>query len=244
MELATTDQNAAKAFYTSLFGWSSTDSVMGPNQTYTMFHLEGREAAAAYSLQSDQLAQGVPPNWGLYISVTSADETAKKAAENGGKVLCAGFDVYNFGRMAVIADPTGAVFCVWQAKEHKGIGIHNQQGSFCWADLSTPNQARAAEFYTRVFGWSMPGGDNGYLHIVNGKDFIGGIPPAAYGNPNTPPHWLLYFQVDDCDGSTQKAKDLGANIFMGPMTMEKVGRMAVLADPQGAVFSLFQPSPR
>jgi uncharacterized protein len=244
MELVTTDQSAAKAFYTPLFGWSFRDSPMGPNQTYTMFTLEDREAAAAYTLQADQIAIGIPPHWGLYISVASVDETLKKAAENGGKILSGPYDVYTFGRMATIADPTGAVFCVWQAKDHQGNRIRNQQGSFCWADLSTADPARAAEFYTRVFGWSMPPGDTGYLHIVNGPDFIGGIPPAAHRNPNAPPHWLLYFQVDDCDASTQKAKDLGAKVFMGPMTMEKVGRMTVLADPQGAAFSLFQPLPR
>lgn len=244
VELATSDQSAAKVFYATLFGWQFTDSPMGPNDFYTMFTLEGRNAAAVYTLRSDEVKMGVPPHWNLYISAASADATAARAASCGGTVLAPPFDVYTYGRMAVISDPTGAVFCLWEPKSHTGLGIQGRHGTFCWADLSTPDPARAAEFYTEVFGWSMPPGDGGYRHIVNGADFIGGITPVEHRNPNAPPHWLVYFQVDDCDAATTSAKELGASVFAGPMTIENVGRMTVLADPQGSVFSLFQPLPR
>jgi hypothetical protein len=243
VELGTSDQLAAKDFYTSLFGWQYVDSPMGPNDYYTMFMLENRNAAAGYTLRPDEVSHGVPPHWNLYISVDSADAAAKRAVECGGVILAGPFDVYTHGRMAVIADPTGAVFSVWEPKSHTGIGVHGQHASFCWADLSTPEPARAAQFYKDVFGWTMRAGDEEYLHIANAGEYIGGIPPASRRAAHQPPHWLIYFQVDDCDAATAKAKELGASVFAGPMTIEHVGRMTVLADPQGAVFSLFQPLP-
>ena len=215
---------------------------MGPAGVYTTFKLEGRDAAAGYTLMPDMLAQGVPPHWALYVAVESADDAAAKATALGGTVLAPPFDVFDFGRMAVLRDPTGAAISVWQAKKHHGIGITGVPGTLCWADLSTPDQARAAEFYKALFGWEIaPGQDSsGYLHIKNGEEFIGGIPPAQFRDPNTPPHWLGYYLVKDCDASTAKAKELGANVYMSPTTMEGVGRWSVIADPQGAVCALFQ----
>src|SRR5260370_18855353 len=121
IELATTDQNAAKSFYTSLFGWAVTDNPMGPGDFYSIFKLHGRDAAAAYTMRKDQREQGVPPNWSLYIAVESADQAAAKAAQAGGKVLAPAFHVMDVGRMAVLQDPTSAVSCVWQAKKTHGI---------------------------------------------------------------------------------------------------------------------------
>lgn len=242
IELATTDQNAAKAFYTTLFGWTFQDSEMGSNDFYTMFFLKGRIAAAAYTQRADEQALHIPPHWNLYVNVESADDTAKRAAELGANVLVPPFDVFTYGRMAVIQDPAGAVFSAWQPKEHPGLGIKDEPGSLCWADLNTPDPQGAAAFYSQLFGWQMEASQhgNGYLHIRNGGDYIGGIPPLELRDPNTPPHWLIYMLVSDCDASTEKAKQLGAQIYTGPMTTENVGRMTVLADPQGAVLSLFE----
>jgi hypothetical protein len=244
MELATSDQSAGKTFYSSLFGWECADTPMGPNDHYTIFTLDGRSAAACYTLQPDEAKLGIPPHWNLYIAVADADAATKRAAECGGTVFCGPFDVTTHGRMSTIADPTGSVFSIWEAKDNPGIGIRGQHASFCWADLSTSDPARASQFYADVFGWTIESGDDGYVHIANGSDYIGGLPPAEHRMPHEPPHWQLYFQVDDCDAATRKATELGARIFAGPMTIEHVGRMTVLADPQGAVFSLFQPLPR
>jgi predicted enzyme related to lactoylglutathione lyase len=245
IELATTDQQAAKAFYTSLFGWKDTDSPMGPNAFYTTFTLDDRKAAACYALQPDELRLNIPAHWNLYVCVASADATTKRALESEGKVFCGPFDVMNHGRMSTIADPTGAVFSIWEPKDHPGIGVERQHASFCWADLSTPDPMRAAQFYQDLFGWTMRAGQENYLHIANAgeDDYIGGIPPVSMRQPNEPPHWVIYLQVDDCDAATAKAKELGAKVFAGPMTIEHVGRMTFLADPQGAVFALFQPEP-
>lgn len=243
IELATTDQKAAKSFYSSLFGWDPQDSPMGPDEFYTMFKLEGRDAAAGYTMRPEQRAQGVPPHWMPYIAVDNADQAVNKVKQLGGTVLAPAFDVMEFGRMAVIQDPAGAYFCVWQARKNTGLGIAHVAGTLCWADLSTPDAKRAADFYSGLFGWQIMAGENdksGYLHIKNGEHFIGGIPPAAHRQPGVPPHWLAYFWVDDVDASAAKAKQLGANLYLAPMTVEGVGRMAVIADPQGAVFAIFK----
>ncbi|MGA2475386.1 MAG: VOC family protein [Terriglobia bacterium] len=247
IELSTTDQNAAKSFYSSLFGWASQDFPMGPNDFYTMFQLEGRDTGAAYTMRPEQRSQGVPPHWMIYTAVESADEAAGRVAQLGGKLLAPPCDVYDIGRMAVVQDPTGAVFALWQPKSHTGTGISGVPGTLCWADVMTPDPARAKEFYSSLFAWRIIKGENdpsGYLHIANGEKFIGGIPPANFLGPNVPPHWLVYFLVSNCDETAAKAKELGAKTLLAPTTMEKVGRWAILADPQGAVFAIFQPLPR
>jgi hypothetical protein len=243
IELGTTDQAAAKNFYGSIFGWTPNDMPMGPGAFYTIFRLDGRDAAAGYTLRPDQVAQHVPPHWMLYIQVDKVDESAAKVPQLGGKVIVAPFDVMDAGRMAVIADPAGAYFCLWQANRSTGTQIAQVHGTLCWADLSTPDPERAKAFYSGLFGWQLMVGEkdtSGYLHIKNGEHFIGGVPPAAHRQPGVPPHWLAYFQVDDVDATANKAKEMGAKLFLPPMSMEGVGRMSVIADPQGAVFAIFK----
>jgi predicted enzyme related to lactoylglutathione lyase len=246
IELSTSDQNGAKTFYTSLFGWSIVDSPMGESAelgTYTMFKLDGLDVGAAYTTMPDEVKMGVPPHWNLYVASDDADKTAAQAKELGGKVLAGPFDVMTFGRMAVIADPTGAVFCIWQPKSHIGIRLSNQPGAFCWADLNTPDQTKDEAFYKGLFGWKIAAGEDGsdYLHIQNDGKPIGGVPGASMRDPNVPPSWLIYLQVEDCAAITAKAKELGANILMGNMHMDHVGNFTVMADPQGAVFAVYQP---
>lgn len=245
VELATSDQAAAKKFYTSLFGWTADDSPMGPDAFYTMFRLAGKDIGGGYTLMPDQVAMHVPPNWLVYVAVESADTTIAKAKQLGARVLAGPMDVAEHGRMAVMSDPTGAVFAIWQPKQMPGMGVIGVDGAFSWADLNTSDPKRAAEFYSALFGWKMDAGDedpeHGYLHIKNGDHYIGGIPPAKHLQPGVPPHWLVYFHASDCDAASNKAKSLGANVCYGPVTMENVGRFAIVADPQGAYFSLFQP---
>jgi len=241
IELATTDQDAAKTFYSSTFGWSVNDFPMGPGEVYTMFQLDGRDAAAAYAMRPEQRSQGVPSHWMLYVCVTSADDAVKRAQELGGKVLAPAFDVMDFGRMAVIQDPTGAVFSVWQPMTHIGTRVTGVDGTICWADVSTPDAEAASKFYGALFGWGFEPGDSGYLHIKNGEELIGGVPTGGQRNPHAPPHWLPYFLTSSVDDTARKAKQGGGTFHLPPTTMENVGRMSVIADPQGAVFALFQP---
>lgn len=242
IELSTSDQAAAKTFYESLFGWTPNDMPMGPGEFYTIFRIEGRDAAAGYTLRKEQVAQHVPPNWILYIQVENVDASAAKVSQLGGTVVVAPFDVFDAGRMAVIADPTGAHFCLWQPNRSKGTGIAHVPGTLCWADLSTPDPKRAGEFYAKLLEWQILDDEKGtgYLHIKNGEHFIGGIPPTKTRPPGVPAHWLPYFWVDDVDASAAKAKQLGANVCLPPTSLEDVGRLAVIADPQGAVFAIFK----
>ena len=246
-ELGTTDQNAAKSFYTSLFGWSVVDNPAGPDDFYSIFKLAGRDTGATYTMRKEQRAQGVPPHWMIYIAVDNADQAVAKAAQAGGTVLAPAFDVMEVGRMAILQDPTGAAFSVWQPRSHIGVTIGNTDNTFCWADLSTPEPERAGKFYSEVFGWQAMKDEkdpSGYLHIRNGESFIGGIPPATHRNPQAPAHWLLYFQVAEPEAATNQAVKLGGKVLMPLRTMENVGTWSIVADPQGAVFALFKSARR
>ena len=241
VELATSDQAGAKTFYSSLFGWAPVDFPMGPDEYYTMFKRNGNEAGA-YTMRAAE-RQAAPPHWNLYIAVDSADDSAKRAGELGGKVIAPAFDVMTFGRMAVIQDPTGAAFCIWQSKDHAGATVAGENGTLCWADLSTADSKRARQFYEGLFGWKIGPVENyppDYLLIRNGKALIGGIQPSSYRNPNAPPHWMLFFLMSDVDGAAAKAKELGGAQLVPPMSMGSA-RLSVLADPQGAAFSIIRP---
>ena len=244
MELGTPDQPASKIFYGSLLGWTSQDSPIGPTEAYTMFELEGRPTGGGYRVGPGSHMPGVPPHWDIYIAVASADAIAQKAAAAGATIIKEPFDVFIYGRMAVIQDPTGAIFCIWEAKQHPGILAKNEEGAFCWADLSTPDPAKAKAFYEKVFGWTISVGEgeqSEYLHIQNGEAFIGGVQALEHRNPNAPPHWLIYFQTADCAGVTLKATSMGARALAPTMSMPNVGIFSILADPQGAVFALYEP---
>ena len=244
-ELGTTDQDAAKNFYGGLFGWSYQDFPMGPSGVYTICQLNGRDVGAMYKLNPQQQQMGVPPHWMPYIAVTSADDSAAKIQRLGGKTYMAPFDVMDKGRTTVAQDPAGAMFSIWQPKSSHGTTVTGVSGTACWADLSTPDADAAKKFYSGLFGWKFSEDTDddppsGYIHIQNGEEFIGGVPPAAHRNPHVPPHWMIYFEVADFDGATAKAKQLGGKFLMGPMHMENVGHIAVISDPQGAVSALFK----
>ena len=243
VELETINQNAAKSFYGSLFGWTFADSPIGPSGIYTIFKLGGRDAAAAYTQQEAERASGVPPHWNLYIAVEDADAAAARAVELGGTLAAPPFDVMTHGRMAIVIDPTGAAFCLWQAKQNPGIGVMGENNTFVWADLITGDRAAAKRFYESLFGWKIfPGAgkdESTYLHITANEKGIAGIKPSSMHRPGVPPHWTPYFMVADADATTATAQAQGAKVYAAPMNVDKSLRIAVLADPQGAVFSLF-----
>jgi hypothetical protein len=240
VELATSDRESAKKFYSALFGWNVTDYAGQPGQNYTIFSLNGADAAAAYTQSAEERAM-VPPHWNLYFAVENADVAAVRAKELGGNVVAGPFDAGEFGRMAVIQDPTGTAFCVWQAKSHHGSGVEHESGSFCWADLSSPDPDRAKTFYEALFGWTIVPDAKyppEYLIIKCGGKAIGGVAPIAFRKPGTPAHWMIFFMVGDADSVTAKSKELGGSVLMAaPAGM----KMSVIADPQGAAFSIIQP---
>jgi uncharacterized protein len=236
-ELATTDAAAAKTFYTGLFGWSYVDSPAGPDMIYTRAKKGGNDAAALYQLGKEQ--KGVPPHWNVYFSVASAEESASKAKKLGAKALMEPFDVMEYGRMAILQDPQGATFSLWEPRKHIGAEVMNEPNTACWAELDTTDTSAAGKFYTALFGWGTKVGGDYTEFQVSGRSFAGMMKIAKEWG-NVPPNWLVYFAVDDCDATAAKAQKLGAKIFMQPTDIPKTGRFAMLQDPQGALFAVIK----
>jgi len=243
VELGTSNGNAGKKFYSELFSWDTEDYPTGPNMVYTMLRLDGKDVGGLYQLTDEMTSQGVPPHWLSYVSANNADETAAKVKEQGGALIKEPFDVMDIGRMAVVQDPTGAVFAIWQPLKHQGAGIVNVPNSFCWNELATKDTKRAGEFYSNLFGWGKKVQQMGpmtYTSFMNGERPAGGMyePPPEMGN--VPPHWLVYFAVDDCDAKAAKASKLGGKTLTPPMDIPGTGRFAVIQDPQGAAFGIIK----
>jgi uncharacterized protein len=240
VELATKDGPAAKKFYTSLFDWGVND-VESDAGTYSMVQKRGKDAGALYQLGPQQ--KGVPPHWNSYICVTSADEYVAKAKKLGGTVVTEPFDVMDQGRMANIQDPTGASFAIWESKKHTGAGIVNEPGAFCWNELYTTDPKRAGDFYSGLFGWSRepmqtPTGE--YTIFKKGDAQAAGMMKIPKEMGPVPPHWLVYFAVDDSDKAVEKAKGMGAQVHVPPTDIPNIGRFAILDDPQGAGFAVIR----
>jgi predicted enzyme related to lactoylglutathione lyase len=243
VELGTSDDQAAKNFYTKLFGWDFVENSMGEHGVYTILKLGGKDVGGLYKLMPDMVARGVPPHWMSYVSVENADEAAEKAKAEGGTIVMGPFDVATLGRMAVVQDPTGAAFSLWEAKEHKGSGIYNVPNSFCWNELATNDPPRAGEFYSNMFGWDKDTQNFGpmeYTMFKNADRGAGGMYKITPEMGPMPPHWLVYFAVDDCDAKVQKATELGASVMKPADDIPGVGRFAILNDPQGAAFALIK----
>lgn len=225
-ELVTSDAAAAKDFYTQLFGWSYADQPIGDGQVYSMAELAGASIAALYA-STDQ-----PPHWNCYVTVASADETAARVARLGGKVIAEPFDVFTSGRMAVLADPTGAILSVWQPQDHIGASLVNTPGALAWNDLVTSDPDTAATFYGELFGWTFQSMAEEYRVIFNGETSNGGMLKQ-----DGPAAWLPYFAHASVDDVVTQIQRLGGQLFNGPIQLPN-GRFAVAGDPQGAVFAV------
>lgn len=263
------DPDAAVAFYSDLFGWECED-VMPPGSDgkYFLARIRGGEVAAIGSTP-----EGAPPQvmWNTYVWVQSTDETAAKVTEAGGTEVVAPFDVMDAGRMAVCADPEGAVFCVWQANRHKGARIVNEPGTLNFNGLNTRDPEGAKSFYGSVFGWTtLEMGDRwqawrlpGYGDFLERRDpglrtrmaqtggpegfedVVATLNPITDDQAQVPAHWSVTFAVDDADAIAAKAAQLGGQVVVAPFDAPWV-RMSVIADPQGATFiaSQFVPENR
>jgi uncharacterized protein len=253
------DPEAAVAFYSRLFGWDVED-VMPPGSEakYLIARIRGGDVAGAGSIPP-----GAPPRavWNTYIWVENADDTAARVRDAGGTALMEPGDVMEAGRTAVFADPEGAVFCVWQAKQHKGSRVVNEHGSVNFNGLNTRNPDAAKAFYGSVFGWqtlTLPSGDElwtlpGYgdhlerdnpglrkmIADVGGppgfEDVVAALKPIPEGQADPPAHWDVTFAVNDADAAARKATELGAKVLAGPFDAPWA-RTTVIEDPQGATF--------
>jgi predicted enzyme related to lactoylglutathione lyase len=237
-ELATSDQDAAKEFYAGLFGWQSDDRPVGDGVYYSMQLLDGKMVSAIASQPQQQRDAGVPPLWNTYVSVQDADAVAERAEELGAAVHAPPFDVMSVGRMAVIRDPQGAYFMLWQPREHIGAGLVNAPGALVWNELQSPDLDASASFYSDLFGWQVEQATDmqePYLMIKNGAANNGGMRELT---PPSPPSWLTYFGIDDIDVGLAKLQELGGSRLAGPIDIG-IAQLAVVADPQGAVFALY-----
>ena len=252
------DPDGVLPFYEGLFGWEF-ESVMpeGSGGRYFMARRHGGHVAAIGSIP-----EGAPPmaTWNTYIWVDNADDAAGKTSKAGGTVLTEPFDVMDAGRMAVLADPEGAAFCVWQPKNHRGAQVVNEHGALVFNGLVTRDPVRAKAFYGAVFGWKtleMPGGEMwtlpGYVDHLEERtpglreqmeqmggpegfiDVVAALNPIADGDSDTPAHWSVTFAVDDVEAAAKKVRQLGGEVVSGPVDAPWV-RMAIVKDPQGANF--------
>jgi len=252
------EPEAAVAFYGGLFGWEF-ENVM-PEEAggqYFIGRIRGGDVAAVGSIP-----EGAPQMamWSTYVAVASADETVAKVRDAGGRVMMEPFDAMDAGRMAVLADPEGAVFCVWQAGTNKGAQVVNEHGALNFNGLATRDVDGARAFYGAVFGWelldlpagqmwTLPGyGDHleestpGLREQMAGMgapegfiDVVAALNPIATDDSDTPPHWSVTFGVDDVHSAAATAGDLGGEVLAGPVDVPW-SRMAVIRDPQGATF--------
>ncbi len=252
------DPVAVLDFYGGLFGWEFEDVMPAESDgNYFIGRIRGGDVAAVGSIP-----EGLPSvaTWNTYVAVASADETAGKVRDAGGAVVMEPFDVPGSGRMAVFADPEGAAFGVWEAKEFNGAGIVNEHGSLNFNGLNTRDAEGAKAFYGSVFGWTtlaLPAGEMwtlpGYgddlerdnpglreqVAEMGGPegfvDVVASLSPIADDQPDTPAHWNVTFAVDDADAAAAKAAELGGTVVVPPFDAPWV-RMTILNDPQGATF--------
>jgi predicted enzyme related to lactoylglutathione lyase len=252
------DPEKAVAFYTELFGWEA-EETMGANSPgkYYLCRLRGRDVAAVGSQRGGDAP--LVPAWGTYIWVESADDTVARVTDAGGSVIMEPFDLLDAARMAVVADPAGAVFGVWQPGEHRGSRIVNEPGAWAMSQLNTGDPESAKAFYDAVFGWETDTFDmgEGEISLWRVPGYVGGepeqpvsrevvgvmVPISGDRSPeDVSPHWSVDFWVDDVDAAVDKSAQLGGEVVVSPFHTS-VGRTAVLSDSQGAVFSVSKVGP-
>jgi predicted enzyme related to lactoylglutathione lyase len=247
IDLMSPDADASKAFYAEVFGWDMTDEFDDDgNRIYTMCRVDGKNVAGIGG-QPPGMPEGMPPVWNTYISVADAQASTAAATEAGGSVIMPPMQVMEAGTMAVMADPTGAAFSVWQPNEHIGIQVGNVPNTLSWNELMTRDLDAAKEFYTKVFGWKydvmeMPAGP---YNVIQGGESggLGGLMAMPADVPEqVPNHWMVYFSVSSVDETAGKITGAGGQMVAPPFDIPGVGRMAVAHDTAGGAFSLMQPA--
>jgi uncharacterized protein len=188
------------------------------------------------------MQEGQPPAWMIYMATDDADAAVDRAREAGGNVISEPMDVLDYGRMAIVADPGGAVFGIWQAGRNVGSGVVNEPGAPAWNELNTRDSQEAKKFYGAVFGWDFDDLDMGgerYTTFRVGDRGVGGILDLTErGVPEeVPAHWQVYFGVEDTDAAIEEVKRRGGSVMMGPVDIP-AGRFAILKDPHGASFAV------
>jgi predicted enzyme related to lactoylglutathione lyase len=244
VELTTPDSEAARAFYSRIFGWQIDVNPDPQYGGYAIAKLGADDAAGIGQKQSPD----APTAWGLYIGTDDVDGLAQRVSEAGGTVIAAPFDVGDQGRMAVFADPIGAVISAWQGARMSGFAAY-RTNAFGWAELNARGLERAIPFYESIFGWThetseAAEGVPAYTQFQGaGQQLAGAFEMSQDVPAQVPSFWMIYFNVDDVDATTQAVKDAGGSVTAVPQDYFG-GRFAIVADPQGATFGLFKSSNR
>ena len=243
LDLSTSDEAAAIEFYGSLFGWTNEANDAGGGMMYNMQKQGDAYVGGIYKQRDEEAAQGIPPHWTTYISVDNVDETVTRVAGAGGQVYMEPYDVMEAGRMAIFAEPTGAVAALWQNRRGTGGTLTGEPNSLCWAELLSDDPDKATKFFEDVLGvesGSVPGpGGNPYIMLkAAGREVAGIFKKPSEMPAEVPSFWLNYFAVADCDATVEKAKSLGGAVLAEPMEPMPGLRLAVLMDPQGASFGV------
>lgn len=247
-ELSTNDEAAAVRFYDALFGWRDTPNPVGEGMgEYHMQKLGDADVGAISALQPDETAQGVPPHWSVRFSVDDVDTSVDQVRAAGRLVLAESFDVMEFGRIAVVADPTGAPVWLWQTGTHAGAGVMHKASSVTWAELMTTDARRAATFFDQALGHEVqivpPERETDeYILLRVANEDVAGIVTMTPEMDEHPPSWMIYFEVDDADRNAERAQQLGGEVVQPPADIAP-SRFAVLHDPQDAVFGMIRSAP-
>ncbi|MGD3106981.1 VOC family protein [Streptomyces sp. YGL11-2] len=236
VELGTSDVDAAKVYYRQVFGWRAETDPRPEAGGYTTFSAGDAPVAAVTPLY----APGQPTAWTVSFATRDADALAAAVTEAGGRVLMGPMDVFDLGRFAVLADPAGAVFSLWQAREFAGAGLLNAPGSLGWVELATGDAEAAKSFYPRVFGWTVSAHGSYPQWGVGGADFGGMSTLEARDREDVRPHWLPYFAVASVDATAARAAESGGMLLLAPSDVPDGPRIAMVRDPQGAVFGIHQ----
>lgn len=243
VDLATTDADGAKSFYGGLFGWEGEDVHPAEGMTYTILRLNGDAVGGLF--ERGGLEQLGGPHWVNYVSVASADEVARRAAELGGEVAEKPFDILDVGRMAAVMDPTGSGVAIWQTGTYAGASRVNEPGFLTWNELATNDTAAAITFYEGLFGWStqpMGTGDGPEYNVVRvGERGNGGIRPLSPQEEEAgmSPYWFPYFAVESLDATFERCGELGGSKLFGPIDFP-AGHIGGMRDPQGAMFAIWE----
>ncbi|MFF0815265.1 VOC family protein [Rhodococcus sp. NPDC003318] len=244
VDLSAGDPTSAKDYYSRLLGWEFEDMPNPGGGVYSMARLRGHSVGAVGG-QPPGTPEGTPSHWNTYLAADDVAAVTAKVAGAGGHVVMGPDDVGDAGRMAFVADPTGAVVGLWEAGQHVGATLDKETGTLVWSELITPDPPAALEFYGTLVGLTststdMPDGTAYTLMHAGGEDIGGCTTPRM---PQIPPHWHVYFAADDPDTSAETSTAAGGSVKMDPFDVPGAGRIAVLADPSGGVFSVIRPDP-
>jgi predicted enzyme related to lactoylglutathione lyase len=241
IDMVSPDLAKTRKFWGKVLGWTFDDAPF-PGGVYTKCRVGGSEIGGFTDLGMPAIPKGTPPHVTPYVCVDDAAAMCRRAESLGGRVVTPAFDVMQLGRMAVVADPSGASLSFWEPLEQKGTDVDvSAQGAASWFELISTDIEQAGHFYADLFDWdiaAMDMGDFDYVLFKHGKDTIAGMMPVLETMGPMPSHWSVYFTVTDCDAATRRARDAGGIVFREPYDVPGVGRMSSVKGTDGINASL------